>query len=144
MHLAAADSFSAIAIFMRADWVVKLVMLGLLLASLWSWAVIIDKLVRFAGLNGGANKFEDQIASGRSLEDIAKQAGEAPKHPLPRMLQTALAEWRDSRARGVAGPTAASAAAARSPSAVWAEASTPRGAPCPTRSGRNDPSCRRR
>ena len=42
MYLAEATSFSAVAIFLRADWVVKLVMLGLALASLWSWAVIID------------------------------------------------------------------------------------------------------
>ena len=103
----ATTNFSAIAIFMRSDWVVKAVLLGLAAASLWSWAVIIDKLVRFSALNGGANKFEDQISSGKSLEDIAKQAGEAPKHPLPRMLQTALAEWRDSRARGITGDTQA-------------------------------------
>jgi len=107
MHLAAADSFSAFAIFMRADWVVKLVMLGLALASLWSWAVIIDKFIRFNALNGAANKFEDQVASGKSLEDIAKQAGEAPKHPLPKMLQAAMLEWREARARGISGDNAA-------------------------------------
>ena len=107
MHLAAADSFSAFAIFMRADWVVKLVMLGLALASLWSWAVIIDKFIRFNALNGAANKFEDQVASGKSLEDIAKQAGETPKHPLPKMLQAAMLEWREARARGITGDNAA-------------------------------------
>jgi biopolymer transport protein TolQ len=107
MHLAAADSFSAFAIFMRADWVVKLVMLGLALASLWSWAVIIDKLIRFNALNSAANKFEDQVSSGKSLEDIAKQAGETPKHPLPKMLQAAMLEWREARARGITGDNAA-------------------------------------
>jgi biopolymer transport protein TolQ len=107
MILAQATDFSAIAIFARSDWVVKGVLLGLAAASLWSWAVIIDKLVRFSALNGQANKFEDQIASGKSLEDIAKQAGDAPKHPLPRMLQAALVEWKDARARGVAGDTQA-------------------------------------
>jgi biopolymer transport protein TolQ len=107
MYLADATSFSAVAIFLRADWVVKLVMLGLALASLWSWAVIIDKLVRFTALNGAANQFENQLASGKSLEDIAKQAGEAPKHPLPKMLQAALLEWREARTRGVANDTQA-------------------------------------
>ena len=95
------ESFDLISIFMRADWVVKAVMLGLTMASLWSWAVILDKLFRFGKLNGEANRFEDQLNSGKSLEDIAKAAGEAPKHPLPRMLQTALLEWREARARGV-------------------------------------------
>jgi biopolymer transport protein TolQ len=107
MHLAAADSFSAFAIFMRADWVVRLVMLGLALASLWSWAVIIDKFIRFNGLNRAANRFEDQVASGKSLEDIAKQAGDTPKDTLPKMLQAAMLEWREARARGINGDNAA-------------------------------------
>jgi len=107
MYLADATSFSAVAIFLRADWVVKLVMLGLALASLWSWAVIIDKLIRFTALNGAANSFENQLSSGKSLEDIAKQAGETPKHPLTKMLQAALLEWREARTRGITTDTQA-------------------------------------
>ncbi|MFY8207726.1 MAG: Tol-Pal system subunit TolQ, partial [Caulobacter sp.] len=44
---AAAPNFSFFALFMQADWVVKSVMIGLILASLGSWAVILDKLFRF-------------------------------------------------------------------------------------------------
>jgi biopolymer transport protein TolQ len=102
-----ADSFSFITLFLRADWVVKLVMVGLALASLWSWAVIIDKFFRFGTLNRQADKFEDQVAQGRSLEDIAQEAGERPRHALPRMLQGALREWRDARAKGLATDTQA-------------------------------------
>jgi len=96
-----ADNFSILAVFMRADWVVKAVMVGLGLASLWSWTVIIDKAFRFAALNRFANHFEDQVSSGRSLEDVAKEAGERPSQALPKMLQAALRDWRESRARGV-------------------------------------------
>ena len=78
-----ADSFSAIALFMRADWVVRGVMIGLALASFWSWAIILDKLVRFTALNGAANRFEEDVASGRSLEDIAADAGERPTRKPP-------------------------------------------------------------
>jgi biopolymer transport protein TolQ len=85
---------------MRADWVVKLVLVFLGLASIWSWTVIIDKFFRIGALNSYAEKFEDQIGSGRPLEDIAAEAGERPKHALPRMLQAALREWRDARTRG--------------------------------------------
>ncbi len=102
-----AESFSFLNLFLRADWVVKLVMTGLGLASLWSWSVIIDKLARFTSLNRQADKFEDQVASGRSLEDIAQDAGERPRHALPRMLQGALREWRDARAKGLATDTQA-------------------------------------
>ncbi len=102
-----AESFSFINLFLRADWVVKAVMTGLGLASLWSWSVIIDKLFRFTTLNRQADKFEDQVSSGRSLEDIAQDAGERPRHALPRMLQGALREWRDARAKGLATDTQA-------------------------------------
>jgi biopolymer transport protein TolQ len=101
------QSFSFFALFMQADWVVKAVMIGLILASLGSWAVIIDKLFRFAGLNSAANRFEDQVSSGQGLEEVAAQAGANPRHPLPRMLQAALKEWRDAKAKGPIGESQA-------------------------------------
>jgi biopolymer transport protein TolQ len=99
------ESFSLISVFLRADWVVKAVLIGLILASLWSWTVIIDKLVRFAGLNRQADVFEDTVASGRSLEQIATEAGEAPREALPRLLQAAMRDWREGKAKGVIGET---------------------------------------
>jgi len=95
------ESFDLVSIFLRADWVVKLVMIGLAVASLWSWTIILDKMFRFAALNRQANTFEDAVASGRSLEDVAADAGERPTHALPRMLQGALKEWRDARSKGL-------------------------------------------
>ena len=97
---AAHSLLNPITLFMTADIVVKLVMIGLVIASLWSWAVILDKSVRFFGLNREANDFERAIGSGRSLEEIAAQAGPDPAHPLPRMLVLALSEWKETRARG--------------------------------------------
>ena len=92
-----AESFSALALFLRADWVVKSVMIGLALASLWSWTIILDKLFRFTALDREADRFEDAVSSGRSLEEVAASAGEQPRHALPRMLQVALREWREGR-----------------------------------------------
>jgi biopolymer transport protein TolQ len=101
MTLAAdASMLNPVTLFLEADIVVKAVMLGLVVASLWSWAVIIDKALRFGSLNRQANTFEDAVGSGRSLEDIAAQAGPNPSHPLPRMLVIALADWREARTRG--------------------------------------------
>ena len=103
----APTNFSALAIFMRGDFVVKGVLLGLMIASLWSWTIIIDKLFRFAALGKEADRFEDQVNSGRSLEDVAAESGERPRQALPRMLQAALKEWRDARAKGsLSGPGA--------------------------------------
>ena len=95
-----AESFSAWALFLRADWVVKGVMIGLAVASLWSWTIILDKLFRFAALNRQADRFEDAVSSGGSLEEVDAQAGEQPKHPLPRMLRVALREWKGAKAGG--------------------------------------------
>ncbi|MDP3803386.1 protein TolQ [Brevundimonas sp.] len=101
MTLAAdASMLNPVALFLEADIVVKAIMIGLAIASLWSWAVIIDKAVRFASLNSQADNFEKAVGSGRSLEDVAAQAGPDPDHPLPRMLVIALADWREARTRG--------------------------------------------
>ncbi len=92
-----AASFSPLAMFMSADWVVKGVILGLALASLWSWAVILDKAVRLTAMNRDAEGFEAAVGSGRPLEEIAAEVGEEPTQPLPKMLVAALREWRGSR-----------------------------------------------
>jgi biopolymer transport protein TolQ len=91
------DNFSIIAVFLRADWVVKGVLIGLILASLWSWTVIIDKLFRFSALNREADQFEDKVGSGRALDDIAVEAGEHPVQAMPRLLQLAMRTWREGR-----------------------------------------------
>jgi biopolymer transport protein TolQ len=91
------DNFSILAVFLRADWVVKGVMIGLALASLWSWTVIIDKLCRFFALNREADAFELKIGSGRSLDEVAAEAGDRPRQAMPRMLQSAIRDWRDAR-----------------------------------------------
>ncbi|HTK33747.1 MAG TPA: protein TolQ [Caulobacteraceae bacterium] len=100
-----ADSFSLVSIFLRASWVVKGIMVVLAMASLWSWAIIIDKAFRFTALNREADRFEDAVSSGRSLEEVAAEAGEKTKQPLPRLLQTALHEWREGRGRGALSET---------------------------------------
>ena len=94
-----ADSFSFLNLFLQADWVVKAVLVGLAAASVWSWAVIIDKGVRFRALNREADRFEDQVSAGRSLEEVAQEAGDS-RHPLPRLLNAALREWRDAKGKG--------------------------------------------
>jgi biopolymer transport protein TolQ len=101
------ESFSLVHQIMHADWVVKLVMAGLAIASLWSWTVIFDKTFRFSRLNREADRFEDAVGSGRSLEDVAAEAGDRPRHALPRMLQGALREWREARAKGLSSESQA-------------------------------------
>jgi biopolymer transport protein TolQ len=103
------ETFSLVHQFLHADWVVKGVLMGLALASLWSWAVIIDKWFRIGALNRHAGVFERAVGSGRSLEEVAAEAGSAPRHALPRMLESALREWNDAKAKGLLNPPQADA-----------------------------------
>jgi biopolymer transport protein TolQ len=99
------ESFNFIHLFLQADIVVKGVIVFLGLASLWSWAVIVDKTIRITGLNTEADRFEDKVGSGKPLEEVAQEAGPNAKHPLPRLLNAALREWRETRAKGQIGDT---------------------------------------
>ncbi|HVX79922.1 MAG TPA: protein TolQ, partial [Devosiaceae bacterium] len=62
--------FSLIALFMSASWVVKIVMIGLLAASIWCWAIIIDKSILFTRVDREMNRFERIFWSGQSLEEL--------------------------------------------------------------------------
>lgn len=99
----AASEFSFIGLFMKADIVVKAVMLMLVAASIWSWAIVIDKQMQFGALRKQARRFEETFWAGRSLEELAASMGERPREPMARIFAAAMREWRESRARGAAG-----------------------------------------
>ena len=89
-----ATSFSVVSTFMRADVEVKAVMILLLLASLWSWTIIFNKLVVLAGLRSKARKFEKLFWSGQSLDELYQQFAARNDHPLAAMFIAGLREWR--------------------------------------------------
>ena len=90
---------SMIALFWRADFLVKLVMLALIGASIWCWAIIVDKFVRMRRLGGDADRFEDQFWSGGSLEELYERVGSAPRDPMTLLFASAMREWRRSTKR---------------------------------------------
>ncbi len=57
-------------LFLQADFVVKAVMIGLLLASFWCWAIIFEKVRRIRRLRLQASQFEETFWSGGSLDDL--------------------------------------------------------------------------
>lgn len=101
--LAAAPDFSLLGLFMNADIVVKSVIVGLGLASLWSWAIIIDKWLKVGSLSRKADKFEDLFWSGKSLDDLYKNLGHKPAHPMAVVFVSAMRELRRSMERRDAG-----------------------------------------
>ena len=63
-------AFTPVGLFLRADIVVKGVLALLILASFWSWVLIIDKWIAFGSLNRKAKRFEKNFWSGRSLDEL--------------------------------------------------------------------------
>ena len=95
-----AASLSPLALFLQADIVVKLVMLGLLAASIWTWAIIIGHGRKLARVRRGAEQFERDFWK---AGDIDRFYEESAKQNLPsaRVLAAGLSEWRRSTARKV-------------------------------------------
>ncbi len=100
-ELVAAD-FSVWSLFLRADIVVKLVMLVLFAMSFWSWTIIIDKWLRMRRLGEAARRFEDAFWSGGSLDELYERVGEGPDEPMSSVFAAAMKEWRRSSQRGLA------------------------------------------
>ncbi len=86
-------------LFWRADVVVKLVMLVLLAASVWCWAIIIDKATRLRRLSGLAVKFEESFWSGGSLEELYSDVERSPAHPMATVFKAAMEELRRAMSR---------------------------------------------
>jgi len=85
-------------LFLEADIIVKAVILILLLASFWSWAIIFEKILRMRRLRGLADDFEDNFWSGGSLDDLYDELDNQPPDPMSAIFVSAMREWRRSTA----------------------------------------------
>ena len=94
-----AASLSPIALFLQADWVVRAVMVGLLLASVWTWAIIVSFGRRVARARREAAKFERDFWKADDIDAFHKAEGQRDL-PSARVLGAGIAEWRRSTAGG--------------------------------------------
>jgi biopolymer transport protein TolQ len=92
--------FSVWSLFLRADWVVKAVMVLLVLASIWCWAIIFEKVMGLKRLNEGADEFEAVFWSGGSLDQLYDRIGAQPREPMSAVFVAAMREWRRQPSRG--------------------------------------------
>ncbi len=83
-------------LFLEADIVVKLVILLLLAASVWVWAIVFEKFASLRKARKSADAFEDRFWSGGSLDDLYEQEGAKPTHPIAAVFGAAMSEWRRS------------------------------------------------
>ena len=93
--VATVTSFSFLDLFLKADWIIKAVMIGLALASVWSWAVAIDKWLQIRKLEEGARIIEAALAEGRGVDAIEESA--KPGDAMARVVAIGMAEARLAR-----------------------------------------------
>ena len=87
---------SILALALEADVVVKFVMIILVLASLWVWAVVFDKAVRIVRLKRQTADFERAFWSGTPLAELYRRLGNRIDHPIVLMFAAGMEEWRES------------------------------------------------
>ena len=104
---AAAGDLSLWGLFVQADIVVKIVMIGLLAASVWVWAIVFEKTTSLRRANKEADSFEDRFWSGGSLDVLYDTEGLKPGHPMAAVFGAAMSEWRRSQRKHAADGTRA-------------------------------------
>src|SRR5581483_11136553 len=97
---------SLIALFLNAHYIVKIVMIGLLSASVWVWAIVIDKFILYTRTRRAMDSFEQAFWSGQSLEELYRTLASRPVHSMAALFVAAMREWKrsfESQARSFAG-----------------------------------------
>ncbi|MFQ5621829.1 MAG: protein TolQ [Paracoccaceae bacterium] len=89
--------FSLLALFLRATPTVKVVLVVLTLASFWSWAIIIQKIINYRRAKTKTEAFEDEFWSGEPLDRVFERLGAEPDGPTERIFAAGMSEWRRSQ-----------------------------------------------
>ena len=92
------------ALFLQAGWVVKLVMIGLLCASIWTWAIVVDKILAYARMRRSLSRFEQVFWSGQSLDDLYRTLSERKPTGMGSIFVAAMREWKKSFEKGAKSP----------------------------------------
>ena len=89
--------FSMFALFMSADYVVKTVIIILVIASIYSWSIIISKILRLRQLKQMEKEFEEIFWSGNSFEDLYETLNFNKLDPKSKIFCAAITEWKKSK-----------------------------------------------
>ncbi len=99
----ASGDLSMWGLFLQADLIIQLVMLLLLLASFWCWAIIFEKVTRMRKLSEQADRFEETFWSGGSLDELYDRVSSRADDPMAAIFTAAMKEWRRAPVKGAAG-----------------------------------------
>ncbi len=87
---------TVLGMFMQASFLVKIVMISLLAASIWSWAIIVNKSIMYARFQRSMDKFETNFWSGTSLEELYTTLSAKPAQGMASLFVAAMREWKRS------------------------------------------------
>ncbi|MDA9676775.1 protein TolQ [bacterium] len=90
--LGGSTDFSLIQLFIRADFIVKSVIIILIAASIYSWALIFDKYKLFKKIDKSTTSFEEKFWKSRSAESFYNTLTNRDKDPVANIFQSAMAE----------------------------------------------------
>lgn len=96
-----AHDFTLWGMFMHADLVVKLVIMILVFASVWSWTIILDKRMSLKRLNKRADKFEDAFWSGEPLDKLYQRVKKGKPDPVIKTFAAGMEEWQNGISNGM-------------------------------------------
>ncbi len=96
LALAKEIDFSMWGLFMRATLTVKIVMIMLIVASFWSWSIIIQKLLKYRAAKREAERFDQAFWSGEPLDGLFDEIGAEPDGPSEKVFAAGMSEWRRS------------------------------------------------
>jgi biopolymer transport protein TolQ len=95
---------SLLALFMQAHIVVKTVIVGLLLASVWTWAIIVNKILLYSRTRRAMDRFEKVFWSGQSLEELYRSLSGRTPTSMAAVFVAAMREWKRSFEAGARSP----------------------------------------
>ena len=90
--LGGATDFSLTQLFLRADFVVKSVIIILIAASIYSWALIFEKYRLFKKIEKSTSSFEEKFWKSRSAESFYNSFSNRDKDPVANIFQSAMVE----------------------------------------------------
>src|ERR1700682_5474835 len=90
------SDLSLLTLFLQAHWIVKTVMVGLLICSVWVWAIAIEKTLLHMRSRKAMDRFEQAFWSGQSLEELYRSLSGRPTHSMAALFVAAMREWKRS------------------------------------------------
>ena len=88
--------FSVLALYLRATFTVKIVMLMLIFSSIWSWSIIIQKFINYRKARKNAHLFDKAFWSGAPLDQLYERVGSEPTGASEKIFVAAMSEWERS------------------------------------------------